>query len=127
MFSLAINFGANGVAWSFLFDTKERVDAVISELVRPAGVHAIGGIDPVTVSDDHGTTASIMPDQINGWIVEDMAATKKATVIRSMHQAHIQAEFQVIAQSDRTLDVIRAGGGGGTGIIQPFPRQGRAS
>jgi hypothetical protein len=124
MFSLAINFGASGIAWSFLFDTKDRLNAVISELTRPAAMHS-DSIGRIVVTDDHGTTASIKSDQINGWITEDMDATKKAAVIRSMHQAHIQAEFQVQAQSDRTLDVMR--GGGGTGIIQPFPRQGRAS
>jgi hypothetical protein len=118
MFSLAINFGPAGLAWSFLFTKKENVEAAVG--LFAAASHE----DEISVSDDYGTSAVIKRGLINGWIVEDMNLSKGANIARSMWQAKTQADFQSMAQSDRTLDILR---GGQSPIITPFARQGRAS
>jgi hypothetical protein len=117
MFSLAINFGPPGNAWSFLFTKKENVEAAMAML------GSIKDCDSIQITDDFGSTAQIMCPLINGWLVEDLNLSKGANIARSMYHARTQAEFQAQAQSDRTLDVLR----GQSPIISPFPRQGRAS
>lgn len=118
MFSLAINFGAGGVAWSLLFTKKESLDASI------AALSLAGPDDDVGFSDDFGTTAVIKRSQINGWLVENLELSKGAMVYRNVHHSRMQAEFQNQVMNDPALARMR---GEGSPIIQPFPRQGRAS
>ena len=118
MFSLAINFGASGNAWSFLFTKKEHVEAAMSRFA------AAKPDDEIGITDDFGTTAVIRRGGINGWLVEDLNLAKGANIARSMYQAKTQAEFQSMAQNEPSLAILR---GQQSPIIAPFPRQGRAS
>lgn len=118
MFSLAINFGKSGVAWSLLFTKQESLDAALAPLASASPDEDIG------FKDDFGTTAAIKRGQINGWLVENLELTKGAMIFRSMNNARMQAECQNQAMSDPTLARLR---GEGSPIIQPFTRQGRAS
>jgi hypothetical protein len=118
MFSLAINFGASGNAWSFLFTKKEHVEAAMAML------RSIDGCETIQITDDFGTTSQLKCNLINGWLVEDLNLAKGANVARSMYQAKTQAEFQSMAQNEPSLAILR---GQQSPIIAPFPRQGRAS
>lgn len=118
MFSLAINFGASGNAWSFLFAKKEHIEAAMAML------RSIDGCETIQIVDDFGTTVQLKCNLINGWIVEDLNLSKGANIARTMYQAQAQAEFQNQASVDPKLAVLR---GQQSPIIAPFTRQGRAS
>lgn len=118
MFSLAINFGKSGVAWSFLFTKKESLDAAVVKLAEAQGSES------VTVEDDFGTSAMVIMSQINGYLIENLELSKGAMVYRNVHHSRMQAEFQNQVMNDPALARMR---GEGSPIIQPFPRQGRAS
>jgi hypothetical protein len=117
MFSLAVNFGPTGVAWSFLFTKQETLDQAIK------GITEAQGSSSITVSDDFGSSAVItMP--VHGYLIENMELTKGAIVYRNMHHKRIEAEFASQFQNDPALARLR---GEQSAILSPFPRSGRAS
>lgn len=118
MFSLAINFGPAGVAWSFLFTKQESLDGAIRVLTEN---DATGY---VLIEDDFGSKATLDFKQIHGWLTENLELSKGAMVYRNVHHSRMQAEFQNQVMNDPALARMR---GEGSPIIQPFPRQGRAS
>lgn len=118
MFSLAVNFGPTGVAWSFLFTKEENLEAAVLALNSSADGY-------VVVEDDFGSKATVAINQIHGWLIEKMELTKGAIVFRNMHMKRIEAEFSSQFQNDPALARLR---GEGSAILQPaFGRPGRAS
>ncbi len=118
MFSIAVNFGPTGVAWSFLFNKEEHCDAALAALALATLESA------VVIEDDFGSKATMQRSQIHGWLVEKMELTKGAIVYRNMHMKRVEAELLSQFQNDPQLARLR---GEGSAIISPFNRPGRAS
>lgn len=117
MFSLAINFGPTGVAWSFLFTKEESLNLAVQALTETDSGY-------VLIEDEFGSKATVAINQIHGWLVEKMDMTKGAIVFRNIHMKRIEAEFQSQFQNDPALARLR---GEQSAILSPFLRSGRAS
>jgi hypothetical protein len=57
----------------------------------------------VNITDDFGQQASFRGEQIYGFLLEDLNASKLAHIERALHNARMQAEGQKMAQADPAL------------------------
>ena len=95
MFSLSIMVGS--AQWRLLFKTKEEMAVALTDLARGSN----GGF--CALQDSYGQTATLLRSSIHGWMAEDMAGSKLASVALALHEARVRNEATKAAQTDPQL------------------------
>ena len=101
MFSLTVSFGPGpATMWTLMFRTED------SAIAASAIMHDKS--DRININDDFGQSLNVERNTVHGWMSEDMNLSKLAHVERALHQARMQAEGQMAAESDHVLRAARA-------------------
>lgn len=115
MFSLTIVFGPGPMVWTLMFKTREAAEVAVEiiEVAKKNGdIHA---------EDDFGQKCKINPNELHGYMLEDLEQSRLAHIERALHQARTQAKGTELADADPVLRQARMKAQGGLGMIQPVP------
>jgi len=96
VFNVIVSFGTQ--QWQFMFEQKTHALAVAA-----AHKTAKDTDTAMTITDDFGTTAEIMPHGVNGILIEDFSKTGDAAIERMLFQHRAQAKGQNKAANDPFL------------------------
>ena len=111
MFSLTIVFGPAATAWTLMFKTTESATTAFTAATEDAR--------GVRIADDFGQNLFIVPSQISGLLLEDMALSSEARIERGLDQARSQAKAQERAMADPALMASMRRTQQGPAVLQP--------